>query len=366
MGKDVILERYGRLYEIPRQLARLGHEVRGFCLSYQGRAADTGTHSEAPGQLQWSTYSLGRLYLPALANYPRHLLKQLRAFTPDLIIGASDIPHVILGAQLARNRGCPFVADLYDNFEGFGQARIPGMVPLLRRAVRQADLVLTTSELLRGLVVDTYKAQGEAIVMPSAVDKAVFHPRDKLACRKALGLSPDVQLIGTAGGLYYKQGIGALYEAWRQLAVNHPSLHLALAGPVEPGAPRPRSPRIHYLGNLPQERIAELFCALDVGLACIPGTPSERYRFPRKIYEMLACDLPVVATNVGATGALLAPTPQSLYETGDVRGLARKVGAQLTSPVRPDLPISDWEKLVADIEPYLQQLIETRTNRLAS
>jgi hypothetical protein len=30
MGKDVILDRYARLYEIPYQLARLGHTVRGY------------------------------------------------------------------------------------------------------------------------------------------------------------------------------------------------------------------------------------------------------------------------------------------------------------------------------------------------
>ena len=35
MSKDVILDRYARLYEIPRQLALLGHEVLGLCMSYQ-------------------------------------------------------------------------------------------------------------------------------------------------------------------------------------------------------------------------------------------------------------------------------------------------------------------------------------------
>lgn len=35
MGQDVISDRYARLYELPRGLAELGHEVRVFCLSYR-------------------------------------------------------------------------------------------------------------------------------------------------------------------------------------------------------------------------------------------------------------------------------------------------------------------------------------------
>ena len=172
MGKDVILDRYARLYEIPYQLARRGHVVRGFCLSYHGDAEGVWAHEAEPGQLTWESRSPGRSVLPALATYPRHLLRQLRAFAPDVLIAASDIPHVALGAWLARRLHVPYAADLYDNFEGFGQARLPGMVSLLRRAVRRADLVTTTSEPLRELVVDTYRARGKVLAMPSTVDKA--------------------------------------------------------------------------------------------------------------------------------------------------------------------------------------------------
>ena len=65
----------------------------------------------------------------------------------------------------------PYAVDLYDNFESFGQARIPGMVGALRRAVRRARLVTTTSEPLKDLVVEGYHATGEVISMPSTVDK---------------------------------------------------------------------------------------------------------------------------------------------------------------------------------------------------
>ena len=190
MGKDVILDRYARLYEIPYQLARLGHTVGGFCLSYHGHDEGQWTHEAGTGELTWRSSSLGRVRVPALLHYPHHLLKRLRQFAPDLLIGASDIPHVALSAWLAKRLGIPYAVDLYDNFEGFGQARIPGTVTALRRATRNAALVTTTSEPLKELVTRVYKARGEVIAMPSSVDTSVFYARDKAACRHALNLPP--------------------------------------------------------------------------------------------------------------------------------------------------------------------------------
>ena len=48
LGKDVIPDCYARLYEIPFLLARLGHDVRGFCPSYQGHDDGEREHQAAP------------------------------------------------------------------------------------------------------------------------------------------------------------------------------------------------------------------------------------------------------------------------------------------------------------------------------
>lgn len=358
MGKDVILDRYARLYEIPFQLARRGHVVRGFCLSYRGEADGVWAHEAEPGQLTWESRSLGRWALPALATYPRHLLGQLRAFAPDVLIGASDIPHVVLGAWLARRLRVPYAADLYDNFEGFGQARIPGMVALLRRAVRDADLVTTTSEPLRELVVDTYHARGQVVAMPSTVDQAVFRPLERSACRRALGLPEDVRLVGTAGGLHRDKGVDALYAAWPAIAAAAPDVHLVLAGPVDSRFPPPTGERVHYLGQLPHARTAELFNALDVGVIYLRDTAFGRYCFPQKAYEMLACHLPIVAARIGVMPQLLASAPDGLYRADDAADLARAVLAQLTHPQPAQASIEDWAQLIGRLDVRLRQLCD--------
>ncbi|QMV72015.1 glycosyltransferase family 4 protein [Comamonas piscis] len=353
MSKDVVLDRYARLYEIPRQLALLGHQVLGLCWDYQGREDGEWAHEAKPGELHWRSQALRGKGLLIRVNYAKQVLDSLRAFKPDIIIAASDIPHIALGAWLARKLQCPYVADLYDNFEGFVQARIPGFVQALRWGIRQADLVTATSEVLRQHVLTDCKPKGMVLAMPSSVDLAVFHAQSKKACREALGLPEDAKLIGTAGGLYREKGIEPLFEAWPHIAAKRPDVHLVLAGPTEAQLPPPQGDRVHYLGMLSHAQVATLFNALDVGVISVLDTPFGRHCFPQKAYEMLACELPVVASNVGATGGLFSSYPDLLFKPGNAEDLARAVLVQLTLGNRPQLPIQDWTELIKDMEQHL-------------
>lgn len=352
MSKDVVLDRYARVYEIPAKLAAHGHTVEAWCLSYRKEKEEgTWMHDAAPGSLTWHSEPA----FPGLPTYAWRLLRKLRAFKPDLIVAGTDIPHVGLGAWLKGKLGVPLVVDLYDNFEGFGQAKVPGFVPLLRWGTRKADLVLTTSEPLRELVVDEYKAPGKVIAMPSTIDRAVFHPRERMACREALGLPQDALLMGTAGGLNREKGIEALYAAWALIEQRMPNVHLVLAGPH--GFPPPAGARVHSLGPLPHDKVAQVFNALDVGAICILDTEFGRYCFPQKAYEMLACDLPVVVGDVGAMHHLFAHAPEFLYQAGNAGDLADKLEAQLRNPRKADVPIRDWDEMIAAIEPDLRRLV---------
>lgn len=354
MGKDVIRDRYARLYEIPFQLARLGHSALGICLDYHGDETGEWTHETAAGELSWFSGSMGRLIFPGLIRHHREALIRLRRFEPDVLIGASDIPHAALTRRLARKLGRPYVIDLYDNFEGFGQARIPGMTALLRSAVRDASLVTTTSEPLATYVRSRYRPAGEIVAMPSTVDKAVFRPLDRAACRLKLGLPEHARLIGTAGGLYRDKGVGVLYEAWRRLAADLPDLHLVLAGPHDANFSPPRDSRVHYLGQLPHADTAALFSALDLGVIYIRDTSFGRYCFPQKAYEMLACRLPVVSARVGAMVHLFRDTPQCLYAADDLADLTARIREQLETRTVPNVAIKDWEQLVSRLEPRLR------------
>ena len=125
MSKDVILDKYARLYELPNQLALLGHQVDCYCLSYQHHENGFWDDSNESKQLKWYSKSYKNWKKIQILTYPFKLLEKLKLNKPDVILAASDIPHIIMGAWLANKLDIPFVADLYDNFEAYGQAKIP-------------------------------------------------------------------------------------------------------------------------------------------------------------------------------------------------------------------------------------------------
>jgi len=353
-----MLDRYGRLYELPSQLARMGHEVRAWCMDYRGHHDEQSQHAAEPGTLAWTSYALDGIRIVRLAAYPRRLRTQLADFKPQLLIGASDIPHTALAAWLGDQLGVPCVVDLYDNFESFGQAQIPGFRALLRYAIRKASLVITVSQALREKVINDYAPTHPVVVMPNGINSTTFFPGDRVLARQALRLPPDARLVGTAGGLSRLKGVSTIYAAWPQMELAYPNLHLVLAGPVEKDLPIPTGPRVHYLGELPESQVAELFRALDVGIISLTDSPFGRYCFPQKTYEMLACHLPIVVTNIGEMGSLFAPWPRILFSSGNTRELIIAVQRQLEGPIKPAIPILDWHKLVAKIEPALKCLPE--------
>lgn len=362
MSKDVILDKYARLYEIPNQLALLGHQVECYCLSYQDHESSIWNESDHSKQLIWHSQSYTGFNKLKIWNYPLSLFSKLKKYNPDIIIAASDIPHIVMGQWCANKLKKPFVADLYDNFEGFGQAHIPLMKTLLRRSVAQAQLVTTTSQPLADLVIQTYQAKGYVVSMPSTIDRQLFSPGNKIDTRKKLGLPLDKQLIGTAGGLYRDKGISIIYEAWEKIKDQSPNTILVLAGPYEKKFPIPCDERIIYLGALPHQQVATLFQALDLGIISILDTPFGRYCFPQKAYEMLACNLPVVVSNIGEMQYLFKNDRNTLFKAEDSADLASIILNKLNTLERSQQKIEDWSEIVTRMNQYLIDIHQNSMN----
>ena len=172
-NRDVIDDRYGRLWEIPAALARQGHTVTAICLSYQSRPTSV---EELPVQdrVRWLSVNLGALAIPGFIRYFKLVRDTLAKEQPDVIWSCSDTIYTILGEYFARRSGCPVVSDLYDNFEYFGSYRVPVIRSQFRRAVRESDGVSCVSNALKGHLQSGYKRQGKTVVITNAVDRAAF------------------------------------------------------------------------------------------------------------------------------------------------------------------------------------------------
>lgn len=353
MSKDVILDKYARLYEIPNQLALLGHELECFCLSYQSHECGIWNESNELKKLIWHSCGYKGISKIGLLTYPFDLLRQLRHFQPDIIIAASDMPHIIMGQWFAKKLNRPFIADLYDNFEAYGQARIPLIKHLFRNALSSAKLIITTSVSLSYKIQKEYPKIPNIIPIPSVINKSLFKTGDQLLARKMLNLPEEKVLIGTAGGLTQMKGIEDLFNAWTIIREKIPNAYLVLAGPTEKNTFLPNDDRVIYLGLLPHDKIVSLFQALDVGILCIPNDEFGRYCFPQKAYEMLATHLSIVSTSIGDMEILVGDHKGMLYTSGKYEELAQSVLLQISEKVKLDIHIPDWTESINKINFYL-------------
>lgn len=354
---DLLDDRFGRIRELPLALASKGHRVIGACLSYTNHPESVTTDwDEATGaKVEWHSFNAGMLRPTGFVRYVTRVQRLIREFAPDLIWACSDSIYGIAGLWLARRSRASCIIDLYDNFESFASTSIPGVLPLFRKAVRNADGVTCVSDPLRELVQRGYGRTGPVLTLTNAVRDDLFHPADKNHCRQKLGLPQRARIVGTAGALYRNRGIGSLYEAFVGLAEQDREIHLAVAGPrdVDP----PRHPRVHDLGMLSQADVAALINSLDVAVICNLDSPFGRYCFPQKAVEILACRVPVVAARVGVLTGLLRDNPKALFAPGDAADLARAIHRALREPVILDIPVPTWDSLADSLEDHFQRVV---------
>jgi len=361
MAKDLLDDRFGRFRELPLELAALGHQVAGICLSYRRRKEGSYTDAaERGGEVLWQSLNLGGLILPGLVHHMRRCLATIEAFRPDIIWAASDSYHAIVGAWLGKRTRTKYVVDLYDNFESFGMTRLPGVLRLLKRAVRSADGVTCVSRPLLDYVIRAYRPPGPACVLENGIRQDLFNARDRRACRKDLGLPENARIIGTAGALTRSRGIESLFGAFAKLAAENESLHLALAGAHDRRTPIPNGARIHYLGALPLERVPILINALDVAVVCNRDSLFGRYNFPQKAYEIIACGTPIVAAAVGSMKELFAAHPECLFDAEYPESLALTVKRQLEKPTNVNVKAPGWSEQAARLEQFLLKVVEAR------
>lgn len=346
-GKDIVDDQFGRLRELPLELALKGHTVRGLCLSYAQKKE--GLFFDGP--VCWHSVNLIPMILPGLIRF----LKMARTYAlkSDVILACSDSIYGIIGYGLSKTYNIPIVFDLYDNFESFLMARLPVIKQLYRHVVRKCDAVTCASRPLSGLV-NSCGRKKCTMVLENAVRKDLFLPLNKEKCRKSLNLPQNARLIGTAGALTGNRGIKILFEAYHSIKNKYKDLHLAVAGPRD--IKIPGDAHIHDLGILPFERVPIFLNALDVGIVCNLENDFGKYCFPLKAREFMACDLPIIAAKVGSLKELFADHPEWLYTPGDVKSLIDVLERRLSDKTTDYHELPTWKDLSKLLENIMLQI----------
>lgn len=355
-GHDALDDKYGRLYEIPRSLAELGHTVEVALTSYRPRGDLIDEPREGVG---WSSSDVWPLPHRPFLRWGA----VIKRFAPDVLVASSDSAHLVVGELVGSHFGLPTVLDFYDDYEAFGLSRLPGLSSALRRASRRATSLVTVTRTLRAHLVERGASAERVSVIENGIPDGFVPALGKAAARAALGLPLDVPLVGTAGSLTSARGIQDLIDAHALLLNKRPEVRLCLAGVRDRSLRRISNKACIDLGVLPHRDVALLWKALDVGVVCNREGAFSRSCHPMKLVEMAACGLPVIATELGEVSSILGARPDALYPPGDSAMLADRMLAALRKPTPLDAGISQsWRSIARQYEAVLTRAVGQHPN----
>jgi glycosyltransferase involved in cell wall biosynthesis len=234
------------------------------------------------------------------------LLWQLRRDRPfDLIDAHFGYPEGIVAALFARVFRTPFSVTLRGSEIPF--ATYSWRRRLMEWALPQAKVIFTVSEELRQFAIARGVAPERIRKIPNGVDSVTFCRQSQTACRRRLGIPVHRKVIVSAGELIAAKGHHRVIRALPALLKNGIEVDVVIAGGVARGgrafeaeiraivAELHLEHRVHMLGWVPRQTLAEVMAAGDV--FCLA---SDTEGWPNVVHEALSCGTPVVATRVGA------------------------------------------------------------------
>lgn len=344
------LARFGggtiHLMEQAENLLALGHRVEIFAQGrgqpYPGATPVPIHYLPAPGRgagrvLIYNLSLLLALLWRCLARRPDviHTRQMGYSATPLLLAGLLRLPHVLEVNGVLR-----------DELAGQHPARLRlALIDFCARLnLRRSDaFTTTTAEYLQRLH-QLYGAEPRrAAPMPCGVNPERFRPGDRAQARVRLGLDPEVFALLHVGSLYDWRGLdvllGALARIDRGRDGGMPRWQLWLVGD---GVERPRleeqsrrlgiADRVRFVGQVPYPQVPDWLVAADVGVVLYKPTrpvPGD----PMKVYEYMACALPVLAGDHPHYGGVVVPAGAGVaVDDGNPDALATAIAALAADP----------------------------------
>jgi len=137
--------------------------------------------------------------------------------------------------------------------------------------------------------------------------------------RRSLGVQPEAVLIVYTGSFYKWKGVDLFLEKWTMapkdfylLLVGGPQNEFERLGEI---VKKQHLERVILLPSVPREQVVRFLAAGDLGL--LPTSPyydiGNKYTSPLKLFEYLAADLPVLASDVPSSREVLTEDVARFY-----------------------------------------------------
>jgi glycosyltransferase involved in cell wall biosynthesis len=338
--------RYLRVHNQLRALAAAGYDVLLLCWDRECRLPEAEARDG---------FRIRRIRIPAsVGGGPRrnapNVLRFNRAIYRALLTEDADVVHCYnLDAApaaflAARRRGARTVLDLCEpEYYGLWKARYRWLLPLVnaieKRLARRADQLFVHNHF------QVEKFRGYGIRHLAQVGS---YPN-----RSMVPAAPSVRpagrfVIGRLGTIYEDNGIEEILEAYRLLLERERArggprrFHLYLAGRVfDRYAPTfdrlidPLRDQVTVEGSFDAFDMGRLYAKLDLSLVLARRTRWFRHITPTKLFDSMACGVPVVGSDIGEVKGILSESGCGL--TVDERSPAAICEAIETIALTPGL-----------------------------
>jgi colanic acid biosynthesis glycosyl transferase WcaI len=228
----------------------------------------------------------------------------------DVLIASSPplFPH-IAGAALARMRGIPLVLEARDLWPDYlvdmgmlrqGSAAARALFALERRLLHSAAHIVVVTESFRRRVISKGAAADRVDVLPNGVDVAKY--RADAQRLPALAHRADEFLVGYLGNFGEGQDLSTIVDAAAIVARRDPTVRIVLAGDgparqrVAAKATEAGIANLSVLPSIPKEDTRAFYNSCDVCLVPLAPVPVFQETVPSKIFEIMACERPVLAS----------------------------------------------------------------------
>jgi glycosyltransferase involved in cell wall biosynthesis len=241
-------------------------------------------------------------------------VKAIAAVRKEARSGRHDLIHAyygLCGFLGVFQRRLPMVvtycgSDLNPGFANLEKAPVLSVliIALGQVAAWTAEICIVRSSAMRARIISR-RARGDASIVTSGIDLGLFHPIDRAEARTRLGWSLERRVV-----LF-------VCADPRLPAVKRPELAQAVLEATRREIPEAE---LVTVAGKPQGLLNLYYSAADVLLLTSAAEGS-----PNAVREALACNLPVVSTNVGDVEEMLADLPNCCTAAADATELAGRV-----------------------------------------
>jgi hypothetical protein len=270
-----------------------------------------------------------------------HLVFMVQAVlqaTPNLrgsnvLVASSPTLFAVVAAWLISMRlRVPFVFEVRDLwpaiFVDLGVIRNRFLIFCLERLelflYRRADAVVTVTRAFATDIVRRGIPQAKLHIVPNGVDLEAFQPGPKdLELRRRLGVGDEL-LVLYCGAHGISHALSRILDAAARLR-SDPRVRFLLVGEgaeKEMLVARARElqlDNVSFHDSVPREEVAALYRSADVCLVPLRAVPLFRSFIPSKMFEILACGRPILASLEGeaaeilrASGAAIVVAPEDV------------------------------------------------------